>query len=216
MVQATARCPKCNQAFGVQLYEDTNQSKWTLFSDGFRHFPNDTPLWHELKECPHCKAAVKVSGELTKGAPDSMPFGDAPSPRHRVRAHFAALADGDRITRRDLMLLDLWVSNHICGNGPDEFTRSNMRELLDPDNGLDPLVRADIQRQLGRFEAAREGLLSLQRASKSTDRDRKIHIKSVLALISRSVRESVPVHSDSAFMPPTGRLALNQFVTNRY
>lgn len=211
MKQARAQCPHCGNAFGIQVYMNTREEGWTLYTDGYRHSPMGTPPWHAWKICPHCAGVTRIGeGQYELGGGDELPSGDAPSPRERVRAALAQVGDEAPEVRRDAMLLDLWISNHICGAGADDYTRARMRELLDPDNGLDPVIRADIQRQIGRFEAAREGLLSVQRRSKEAGLERKRHIKSVLALVARGVKEALPVMSDGAVLPPTGRLALTQ------
>jgi hypothetical protein len=211
--QMVAECIHCSKPFSCQVYSEGVDRGWTLFSDGYLYHPFSCSPWHSIKICPHCSQNVEVvDDELVVEADGEMPRGDIYSPRDRIRKELSLLSENQGERRRDLMIMDMWVSNHICGSGADEYTTMHMKELLDVENDLDLVIRADIQRQLGRFEAAREGLLTVQRASKSADRRRKLHIQAVLAFVSRKVREAMPVLSEGDFVAPTGRLAIHKRV----
>lgn len=212
VTQAVAECIHCNKPFSCQIYDSAEGRGWTLFSDGYLYHPFEAPPWHKVKLCPHCDHGVQLSDEeLTIGQSD-LPSGDVYAPRDRVRKLLSQTPEKDKATRRDLMIMDMWISNHICGRGADETSKSFMKDLLNVENDVDLVIRADIQRQLGRFEAAREGLLTVQRASREADRRRKLHIKAILAFVSRGVKEALPVISEGDFVPPTGRLSIHRRV----
>jgi hypothetical protein len=212
--QAVIECMHCNKPFACQIYTETDERGWTLFSDGYLYHPFSQPPWHRVKICPHCDqgAQIKEDSFGDVEADLEMSSGDVYAPRNRVRRLLTQVPEKQRAVRRDLMIMDMWISNHICGDGCDDYTTNRMKELLDVENDLDLVIRADIQRQLGRFEAAREGLLTVQRASKNADRRRRLHIKAILAFVSRGVTEAMPVLSEGDFVPPTGRLAIHKRV----
>lgn len=210
--QGVAECTHCNNSFSCQMYENTEESGWTLFSDGYLYHPFAAAPWHKVKICPHCGQGIQLGDDAVQEGDSDLPSGDILSPRERVRKLIAQTPEKDKAARRDLMIMDMWISNHICGRGADETSKSFMKDLLNVENDVDLVIRADIQRQLGRFEAAREGLLTVQRASREADRRRKLHIKAILAFVSRGVKEALPVISEGDFVPPTGRLAIHRRV----
>lgn len=209
---AIARCHRCEREFSVLRYVDTDRKGWSLFSDGYLYYPNAAAPWHVYKICPHCSGWVEVPDEATTSRDDARDqlSGDAYSPRERIRAVINA-GDSPR-PRRELLLLDLWISNHICGEGPDKKTRALMSELLTLAEGeLDPVLRADILRQLGRFDDAREQLHRARKAEKQDPtKNRRIHLQAISAMIGRRVRDALAVTSDPYYVPPTGRLAIHQ------
>lgn len=205
--QATVNCTNCGMKYAIQLYQNANSRGWTLFSDGYFSYPNQAPPWHRYKLCPHCNAIQIVDREGPGDGDYRLPCADTFSPRERVRAVLAERSERRTDERRDLLLLDLWISNHICGTGADEITKDNMRELLEFEQ-LDPIIRADILRQLGRPDEAKDLLLELKQKWTELDNQRQVHIKSLLAFLARGVRSAVPVLTDSGSTPPTGRLAL--------
>lgn len=213
--QAQTQCSKCATEFMVLEYVEIDRHGWTLFSDGYLYHPNDASPWHRLKICPGCQAAIEIDEsklpDLEKGR--VLPSGDDRSPRDRVRAHLDTVPPGHP-KRSELLLMDLWVSNHIEAQGRDSRTTRAMEELLDLDNALESVLRADILRQLGRFHEARERLLALQENLSPDDTVKRRHVRSILSLISQSVKGALPVASDPAHLPPTGRLAIRQ-VANR-
>jgi len=200
-------CPACKKDMLILVYGDADSRGWTLFSDGYTYFPNDQAPWHKLKLCPHCSHAFELTAQPEITGLADLPSGDGPPPRERIRKMLQA----GRMERRELLLMDLWVSNHICGAGRDQLTRAHMEELLAGGlDGLDPVVRADVLRQLGRFQESRRVLAGVVDDGEGQDSNRQIHVRALRSLLSRKEREAFAVLSDGRYVPPTGRLAIHR------
>lgn len=161
------RCPSCPTIFVYEDFASMTTIVEERWSDGWADVtpfnPNDRPLIHR---CHRCRRWVwiddllhllEIPAEMTARSTPEIDSGAALSLEELTEAlEQEWTPERERALRKQLM----WLTNHPRRQGerPNELSRSSMEnlerlaELVNPTE--EPLLAAEIHRELGDFEAA--------------------------------------------------------------
>ena len=167
------KCSACGQLIEESTILSGNTFGATYWTDGKRDAPMlPDSLW--LVQCPHCQALVwldeqEQAGEKEPWGADDTFEGSRPVAEPTHEAYLHALAEGLPSAEKERYVrLRAWWSGNDTRRGAK--TRSGLSEkelrnleafaeLLDEGEGNDRLTKAEIMRELGRFDEA-AGLLT--------------------------------------------------------